>query len=188
MAAADEFCLACRQVITANDRRYLCTESNEASSESASDVYKVWRDLLVEKLEDKNMEMDVESVFRAAGHTCTCRKCFNSFKRFYEKKSWLLSKLDAAIEKIPSTSRIISGLSESSADSHTPSRQLTSRKRCCPCPNPEQRSKFPRISGDWHPFAPGPSSSSTSPKVEVTINYCVWCDNVIRYQHLSSKY
>ena len=154
-------CLACGKVIGINDQRNLC-------SESASDVYKVWRDLFVERLKDK--DMDMESVFRAVGHTCTCRNCFKSIERFCEKKNQFLGKLDAAIKKIPNTSRIISGLSESSADSHTPSRQLTSRKRRCPCPYPEQRSKFPRTSGDWHSFAP--SSSSTSPGVEVTIKMC----------------
>ena len=101
IATADKFCLACGKVIGINDQRKLC-------SESASDVYKVWRGLFVERLKDK--DMDMESVFRALGHTCTCRNCFKSMEIFCEKKNQFLGKLDAAIKKIPNTSRIISGL------------------------------------------------------------------------------
>ena len=115
-----------------------------------------------------DMEIDVESVLGDATPSYVCKKCFKSIEAFHERKSQLLSKLDSVIEKIPNTSRTVSGLPESSADPHTPSRQLTSRKRSCPCPYPEQRSKFPRISADLHSFAP-----SSSPGVEVRILLCV---------------
>lgn len=160
MATVSKFCLACGKEIGPNDQRYLCKES-------AGDVYRVWSALLLERLKDKDMEMDVESVFTAAGHNCTCKNCFKLIERFCDKRIQLLRKLDAVIKKIPNASGISTsgGSSESNDNTHTPSRQVTSRKRRCPCPHPDQRNKFPRISADWHSFAP--SSSSASPGVEV---------------------
>ena len=110
MAAAAGFCLACGQATMANNRRIL-------RSEACSNVQKASRDLFADRLKDKDREIVVESVLGDA---------------FHERKSQLLSMLDSAIEKMPNTSRTVSGLSESSADPHTPSR-VCSQKCCVSC-------------------------------------------------------
>ena len=145
----------------ANNRRIL-------RSEASNNVQRAWRDLLAERLKDKDMDIDVESVLEATSPSYVCRKCFKSIEAFHERKSQLLSKFDSVIEKILNTSITVSGLSESSADPLTPSRQLTSRKRSSPGPYPEQRSKFPRISANLYSAAP-----SSSPGVQVRILLCV---------------
>ena len=55
MAAVGGFCLACGQMTIANNGRIL-------RCETSNNVQRAWRDLLAERLKDKDMDIDVESV------------------------------------------------------------------------------------------------------------------------------
>ena len=73
MAAAVGFCLACGQATMANNRRIL-------RSKASSNVQKAWRDLLAERLKDKDMEIDVESVLGDATPSYVCNNALSPLK------------------------------------------------------------------------------------------------------------
>ena len=146
MAAAGGYCLACGQAAMANNRRLL-------SSESSISVHKAWRNLVDERLKENEKELDMDLVEKISAPTYMCKKCHRSYEVFCDRKSQLLERLNAAIEKMHS----VRSLSYQSG--HT----TPSRKRSCPFSHPERRTKYPRMSISDK----DPSCSYASPGVEV---------------------
>ena len=142
MAAPPRFCLACGIATQPSNRRLLC-------SEASSTVHQVWNELLAERLKERHIEADVQSVLQDG---CVCKKCFMAIKAFYERKMQLLIHLDAAIEKMPSSANAV----------QFEARQ--SRKRACDS-MPDETVKRQRLNSAIS------TSTSTSPGVQVCQNY-----------------
>ena len=64
----------------ANNRRLL-------SSESSANVHKAWRNLVDERLKEKETELDVDLVLKASALSYICRKCYRSLEVFCDRKA-----------------------------------------------------------------------------------------------------